>query len=85
MNPADPTGAEFGVIEESVGAGFGATLIVNAFEVEGLGLLTVTESVPSDARSAAGIVAKIKVEFRKLTVMSEPFIWTVEEEMKPEP
>jgi predicted O-methyltransferase YrrM len=85
VNPADPTAAEFGVSEMSVGTGLGATLILTAFEVEGPGLVTVIDSEPTDARSAAGIVADKKLEFQPLTVMLEPFTWTVEKEMKPEP
>lgn len=85
VNPGDPTAVEFGFNEESIGTGLGVTLIVTAFEVEGPGFVTVIESVPTEARSAAGIVADRKLEFQPFTVMFVPFTCTVEKEMKPEP
>jgi len=85
VNAALPAAAELGCRYDNVGTGLGVTLIVVEFDTEGPGFVTVIVKVPTDVRSAAGIVAEMKFEFQPFTVMLEPFIWTVEKEMKPEP
>jgi hypothetical protein len=86
VNPAAPTAFEFGNKVVSVGTGFGITLIVDAFDVNGPGLLTVMESVPKVVRSVAGIWKKSTDEPKLLLgVTVEPFSWMVVAEVKPVP
>jgi hypothetical protein len=51
----------------------------------GVGLVTVTEPVPAEARSVAGIVAVREVLLTNVEVSAEPFQFTVDAAMKFEP
>ena len=80
-----PIAADAGETPDSVGTGFGTTLIFTAFETNEPGLLTVTERDPTDAKFAAGIMTKITVGFQLLGVRLVPFTRTVEKDVKPLP
>jgi len=79
VKPALPTTEELGEIFDSAGTGFGITLTTTALDGEVPGLLTVIESGPRDARSAAGTVKSSCVLFPPLLFRGlPPFTCTVE-------
>lgn len=85
VNPGLPTATEVGFKKLSVGTGFASTLSVSAFEAAVLGLLTVTENVPTVVRLAVGSVKFRKKEFELVTLKVLLPTWTVENRVNPEP
>jgi hypothetical protein len=83
-----PAPARFGLIVVIAGTGFALVIVnVTAFEVPptGAGFDTVTDAVPGDAISLAGIVAVSNVVLVEVVVRSAPFQRTTEPDMKPVP
>ncbi len=67
-----PIDAAFGEMLAKAGTGSGTTVIVTAFDAADVAFLTVIDSVPRAARSAAGRVKNNSPGFELVVLMGVP-------------